>query len=141
MMPLCRPLVDVLKHRGIADPDLFVAPSVWSDMPSPFLIEGMEQAVVHVLAAVQSKQRLAVFGDYDVDGVLSTAILQATLRKLGVQPVVYVRKQKTDKRDACYILKLLVEDRFLASGYRMQGCVINDRCLSIVTSWCRYVRG
>jgi single-stranded-DNA-specific exonuclease len=90
MMPLCRLLVDVLKHRGIADPDLFVAPSVWSDMPSPFLIEGMEQAVVHVLAAVQSKQRLAVFGDYDCDGVLSTAILQATLRKLGVQPVVYL---------------------------------------------------
>jgi single-stranded DNA-specific DHH superfamily exonuclease len=141
MMPLCRLLVDVLKHRGIADPDLFVAPSVWSDMPSPFLIEGMEQAVVHVLAAVQSKQRLAVFGDYDVDGVLSTAILQATLRKLGVQPVVYVRKQKTDKRDACHILKLLVEDRFPCIWVPDARMRDQRQMLSIVTSWCRYVRG
>src|ERR1700692_1976617 len=90
MMHLCRPLVDVLKHRGIDDPAQFVAPSVWGDMPSPFLIEGMEQAVARILEGVQSQQRIAIFGDYDCDGVLSTAILQATLRRLGTQPMVYL---------------------------------------------------
>ena len=90
MMPLCRPLVDVLKHRGIDDPDQFVAPSVWGDMPSPFLIEGLEQAVARILERIQSQRRLAIFGDYDCDGVLSTAILQATLRRLGAQPMVYL---------------------------------------------------
>jgi len=90
MMPLCRPLVDVLKHRGIDDPDQFLAPSVWDDLPSPFLIEGMAQAVARILTAVQSQQQLAIFGDYDCDGVLSTAILQATLRRLGAEPLVYL---------------------------------------------------
>lgn len=90
MMPLCRPLVDVLKHRGIHDPDQFLGPSQWRDMPSPFLIEGMEKAVDRILEGVRLQQQLAVFGDYDCDGVLSTAVLQATLRKLGAQPLVYL---------------------------------------------------
>jgi len=90
MTPLCRPLVDVLQHRGIEDPDQFLAPSVWGDMPSPFLIEGMEEAVARILENVQSQHQLWVFGDYDCDGVLSTAILQATLRKLGIEPLVYL---------------------------------------------------
>jgi single-stranded-DNA-specific exonuclease len=90
MMPLCRPLVDVLKHRGIGDPERFLAPSTWSDMPSPFLMEGMEQAVGRILEGVRSQQRIAVFGDYDCDGTLSAAILQATLRKLEARPVVYL---------------------------------------------------
>jgi single-stranded-DNA-specific exonuclease len=90
MMPLCRPLVDVLKHRGIGDPERFLAPSTWSDMPSPFLMEGMEQAVGRILEGVRSQQRIAVFADYDCDGTLSAAILQATLRKFEARPVVYL---------------------------------------------------
>lgn len=90
MMPLCQPLADVLKHRGVADPERFVSPSRWSDMPSPFHLEGMKEAVAFILAAVRSQQRIRVYGDYDCDGVLSTAILEATLRKLGVEPVVYL---------------------------------------------------
>ena len=57
-------------------------------MPSPFLIEGMEEAVAHILESVQSQHQLWVFGDYDCDGVLSTAILQAALRKLGAKPLI-----------------------------------------------------
>ena len=88
MLPLCRPLVDVLQHRGIDDPEQYLAPAVWSDLPSPFHLEGMEQAAAMILAGVRSKRPLAIFGDYDCDGVLSTAILQATLRKLGTEPLV-----------------------------------------------------
>ena len=90
MLPLCRPLVDVLQHRGIDDPHQYLAPAVWSDLPSPFLIDGMEEAVAKILASVRSRRKLAIFGDYDCDGVLSTAILQATLRKLGAEPLVYL---------------------------------------------------
>ncbi len=90
MLPLCRPLVDVLQHRGIDDPHQYLAPAVWSDLPSPFLIDGMEEAVAKILVGVRSNRKLAIFGDYDCDGVLSTAILQATLRKLGAEPLVYL---------------------------------------------------
>ena len=90
MLPLCRPLVDVLQHRGIDDPEQYLAPSVWSDLPSPFLIEGMEEVTGRILRSVRSRRQLAIFGDYDCDGVLSTAILQATLRKLGAEPLVFL---------------------------------------------------
>ena len=90
MLPLCRPLVDVLKHRGIDDPDRYLAPADWSDLPSPFEIEGMEQVAGRIVENVRSGRQLAIFGDYDCDGVLSTAIIQATLRKLGTDPLVHL---------------------------------------------------
>lgn len=90
MLHLCQPLVEVLMHRGIDDPEQFLAPSRWSDLPSAFHMEGMEQAAAQILKAVRAQRRIAVFGDYDCDGVLATAILQATLRKLGTQPAIYL---------------------------------------------------
>lgn len=90
MLPLCRLLTDVLKHRGVDDPDEYLAPPVWNDLPSPFLIDGMEEAVAKIVVAVRSRRKIAIFGDYDCDGVLSTAILQATLRKLGAEPLVFL---------------------------------------------------
>jgi transposase len=53
----------------------------------------------------------------------------------------YVRKQKTDRRDAKHILQLLVEGRFHVSGYQVQRCVTIASCSSIGTNWCRYARG
>ncbi|MEO6966690.1 MAG: DHH family phosphoesterase, partial [Acidobacteriaceae bacterium] len=111
MTPLCRPLVDVLKHRGIADHELFLAPSTWRDMPSPFLIEGMEEAVASILTAVRSQQRIRVYGDYDCDGALSSAILEATLRKLGAQPAIYL-----PHRDEGYGFTEAAVHRFSRSG-------------------------
>ena len=90
MAVLCGPIVEVLMSRGIEDPDMFIAPAKWDDLPSPFTIEGMNQAATEITKAVSMQQRIGIFGDYDCDGVLSTAILQATLRKLNVEPLVYL---------------------------------------------------
>jgi single-stranded-DNA-specific exonuclease len=98
-------------HRGIDDPEHFLAPSKWSDMPSPFHMEGIGQAIALILKAVRSQQRIAVFGDYDCDGVLATAILQATLRKLGIQPAVYL-----PNRDEGYGFTNEAVHRFSRSG-------------------------
>src|SRR5450432_3449953 len=68
MMPLCAPIADVMMSRGIEDPEQFLAPSKWSDMPSPLQIQGMRAAVDRILLAVRLKQRVVVFGDYDCDG-------------------------------------------------------------------------
>ena len=46
----------------------------------------MTQGVERVLAAVREKQRIAIHGDYDCDGVLGTHILRSVLSSLGVQP-------------------------------------------------------
>ena len=52
----------------------------------------------------------------------------------------YVRKQKTDKRDAGHILKLLLENRFPSCGRRAQRCGISGSCYDTGTSWLRSER-
>ena len=78
---LSLPLVDVLKNRGISDLDRFLAPPSWSDMPSPFELDGMKPAVIQIFHAIRSLRPIAVIGDYDCDGVLSTEIGRASCRE------------------------------------------------------------
>ena len=54
---LSLPLVDVLKNRGISDLDRFLAPPSWSDMPSPFELEGIEPTVTQILHAIRPQGR------------------------------------------------------------------------------------
>jgi single-stranded-DNA-specific exonuclease len=53
------------------------------DMADPFLLPGMDAAVERLLRAREKKERITIFGDYDVDGVTSTAILLDLLQPLG----------------------------------------------------------
>jgi len=74
----------ILRSRGI-DPkeaEKFLSPSL-SDLSDPFLFRDMKKAVERVQQALEKKERIIVFGDYDVDGVTGTAILVRTLLKLG----------------------------------------------------------
>ncbi|MDQ1343545.1 MAG: single-stranded-DNA-specific exonuclease [Patescibacteria group bacterium] len=76
--PVGTPLRDVLlKNRGIdpsSDLSAFFTPS-FADLHDPFLFPGMDVAVERILRARADKERVVVFGDYDVDGVSSTAML------------------------------------------------------------------
>jgi len=56
--------------------------------PDPFSVPGMKDAVPCVLRAALKKSSIAIFGDYDCDGICGTAILVETLRELGVDPLV-----------------------------------------------------
>ena len=53
-------------------------------------IAGMTDAVDRVLAAARDKQRIAIFGDYDCDGILGTHILRSVLASLGVPARAYL---------------------------------------------------
>lgn len=76
----------VLVCRGIeADgaATRFLAPSL-ADLPDPFLLDGMEQAVVRLIAARDRNETVIVHGDYDVDGITSTAMLVQFLGSVGI---------------------------------------------------------
>jgi single-stranded-DNA-specific exonuclease len=82
----------VLACRGFHDPsaaERFLA-SRLTDLPDPFLMKGMERAVERLRRAVQSRERIALYGDYDVDGVTSTALLASFLGAAGAEVVTYV---------------------------------------------------
>lgn len=86
-------LARILVHRGFKEPEAaqrFLSSSLRSDLPSPFLMAGMERAVERLVYALQSKEPICVWGDYDVDGTTGTAALASFLREVGGEPLYYV---------------------------------------------------
>jgi single-stranded-DNA-specific exonuclease len=84
--------------RGLGDIDLarrFLAPSL-DDLHDPFRLAGMSVAVERVLAAIARKERIAIHGDYDVDGVTSTVILRRALELLGADVVHFLPERFRD---------------------------------------------
>lgn len=60
------------------------------DLYDPYLLTDMEIAVDRILAAIEENERICIYGDYDVDGVTSTALCVNTLRKLEADVVHYI---------------------------------------------------
>ena len=80
----------LLIQRGFASPDEahdFLNPSLES-LTSPFLMKDMTKAVERIVQAIVEKQKILVFGDYDVDGITGTFLLYDFLKTCGA-PVVY----------------------------------------------------
>ena len=83
-------LLDVLAGRGIEDIDLFLKDPTWNDLPDPMSIQSMEQTVDRVLRAVRERERIAIHGDYDCDGVLGAHVLRSVLMRMGAEPLVHL---------------------------------------------------
>lgn len=87
------PLVaQVLAQRGMVDPDrarAFLDPARYSPA-SPLELPGMAQAVERIQRASKAGQRIAVWGDFDVDGQTATTLLVQTLRSLHADVVFHI---------------------------------------------------
>ncbi len=82
----------LLRRRGVTTVEAaraFLTPRL-EDLSDPAAVPGMAGAVEAVAQALRSGRRLAVHGDYDVDGISATAILVRGLRALGADPVWYL---------------------------------------------------
>lgn len=91
-------LARVLINRGITTYEKarqFFRPSL-SDLHDPFLMDGMEEAVARVTQAIERKERVLVFGDYDVDGTNSAAMLFLFFRKLGLETMFHIPNRITE---------------------------------------------
>ena len=86
--PLCRTLV----KRGVAadDASTFLTPTLRNLLPDPHDMRDMEKAARRFLVAVKTKQRIAIFADYDVDGGTSAALLICWLRDMGLKSTLYI---------------------------------------------------
>jgi single-stranded-DNA-specific exonuclease len=76
---ICR----LLALRGIRDYDsakFFFRPAI-TDLHSPFLMKGMDKAVARIEAALAAKEKIMIYGDYDVDGTTAVAVVYSFLRK------------------------------------------------------------
>jgi len=84
-------IVQVLYNRGITTPeqaDAFLAPDAL--IGNPFQMRGMNDAVERLRRAMRAGESIAVYGDFDADGVTATALLVQVLRSLGAKVKPYI---------------------------------------------------
>ena len=103
--------------RGLGAPDdarRFLSPRI-DDLYDPFRLAGMSIAVNRILNAITSNERIAIHGDYDVDGVTSTVILRRALELLGADVVHFIPERFRDG----YGLQPASIDRLQQDGVRL----------------------
>ncbi len=82
----------VLTNRGVLSPEdarAFLFGDI-SSLHNPYLFEDMKKAVARIQKAIINKEKILVFGDYDVDGILSVVMLTRVLTDLGGQVEYYI---------------------------------------------------
>jgi len=82
----------ILVNRNIVNTD-DVKAFLYGDMRScydPFLMKDMNTAVTRILDAIQKKERMLIYGDYDVDGITSVALLKRVFDEMGAVSLTYI---------------------------------------------------
>ena len=85
-------LARALRSRGAVTPEQverFLYPSA-ADFHDPFLLPDMDKAVARIRLALETNERICVFGDYDVDGICSTAMLTDYFRSVGADIIYHI---------------------------------------------------
>ena len=113
---LPRALAQVLARRGVSAQEAagFLAPQLRELMPDPRSLKDMERASARIVRALDGRERVAIFADYDVDGGTSAALLIDWFRELGHDATLYV----PDRIDEGYgpnapAMKMLATDHSL----------------------------
>src|SRR4029077_18995200 len=107
----------LLCQRGYSDPELatrFLNPSL-EHLHDPMMLADMPIAVERILAAIERKERIAIHGDYDVDGITSTVILRRALELFGADVLHFIPDRVKDG----YGLQPETFDRLQADGVRL----------------------
>jgi single-stranded-DNA-specific exonuclease len=88
----------LLAARGVPSDGVaaYLEPRLAALLPDPSHLLDMDRAVARLLAAVEGGEKIAVFGDYDVDGATSSALLARFFRALGVALRVYIPDRRTE---------------------------------------------
>ena len=85
-------LCHTLAKRGVAPADAaaYLTPSLRDLLPDPLTLRDMSKAAARFVAALKSRQRIAIFADYDVDGGSSAALILIWLRGMGHRATLYI---------------------------------------------------
>lgn len=78
------------KNVDIAEVEKFLAPKIRDYLPDPYLLSDMDKAVARITEVILDKKKIAIYGDYDVDGATASALLARFLDHLGVERIIYI---------------------------------------------------
>ncbi len=86
------PVARIIASRGIPVDDVanFINPKLQNLMPDPFCMKDMEKAAKRIAEAIVKKQKVAIIGDYDVDGATSSSVLRLYLESVGIEPEIHI---------------------------------------------------
>ncbi|PKN03459.1 single-stranded-DNA-specific exonuclease RecJ, partial [Candidatus Dependentiae bacterium HGW-Dependentiae-1] len=131
---LCVPIAQAMLSRGFSTPDVidaFLFSSLERDVPQAHLMKDLERAVDRIAVAIKNKEKILVFGDYDVDGITATSLVMHCLLPLGAQINFYLPNRHKDG----YGLSAAVVERAAANGYRL--IITVDNGISAYDAACR----
>jgi len=112
--PITARLLCIRGLGALDDARRFLSPSL-DDLHDPFALAGMPVAVDRILGAIERRERIAIHGDYDVDGVTSTVILRRALELLGADVTHFIPERLRDG----YGLQPASLDRLNTDGVRL----------------------
>ena len=118
------PLAMVLIARGHADAasaERFLNPRL-SDLSDPLILPGMSAAVERIWSAIDRKEPIVIFGDYDADGISSTALMVRVLGSLGAKVVPFLPHR--------------IDDGYGLAAETLQRCIENHHPKLVVTVDC-----
>ncbi|MCX5808759.1 MAG: DHH family phosphoesterase, partial [Proteobacteria bacterium] len=110
----------ILVSRGMESPEeaeAFLYPKL-DDLSDPFLLPDIEKGVGRTIKAIEKMEHICIYGDYDADGITSTALMTNFFRHLGLSTEVYL-----PKREEGYGLNIEAVKRIEARGTKLLICV------------------
>jgi single-stranded-DNA-specific exonuclease len=132
---------EILRHlvrqRGIPEGEAleaFLHPKL-KDLSDPFLMPDMRPAVTRILEAADRKEKICIFGDYDVDGISSITLMTKILRAYGLKPRAFVPRRGTEG----YGLSFAAIARCLAEGEKPD-LLISVDCGTVSTAEVAHLR-
>ena len=110
-------LAAILVNRGITDEEKirkFLEPTR-QDFYNPYLMKDMEIAVNRIIKAIESQEKVIIYGDYDVDGITSITVLKKFLKDVGLEVSYYI----PNRLDEGYGLNKNAVEKIVNEGYTL----------------------
>ena len=85
-----------IRKIKIDEVKLFLNPKIKNLLPNPFVLKDMDKTVKRTIKAIENKDKIGIFGDYDVDGATSTALLGNYFNEIKQTSQIYIPDRKTE---------------------------------------------
>jgi len=85
-----------IRNIKMEEVQLFLNPKIKNLLPNPFILKDMEKTVNRTIKAIVAKEKIGIFGDYDVDGATSTAILGNYFNEINQEIEIYIPDRKSE---------------------------------------------
>lgn len=111
-----RVIATLLLNRGVdGDEVVNYIKKPMSGIINPYKMLGMDKAVKRIVRALENKEKIVIYGDYDVDGITSTSLLYSFLEERGA----YVKYYIPDRREEGYGINILAVNRLAKEGTKL----------------------